>query len=199
MPSSNKSSGNMPGNDAQTEKNKQIVHRYFNDCWSEGRLNSASELLADNIRVHDPVFPNLNSGAQNVRNHIETCRRAFPDLKFNIDDTIAERNEVVVHWTARGTHKGDFLGMHPTNRVATVTGTSIYRLEHSRIVEEWAHWNLMTMMEQLGVGTSPRTEATSESRSGSASTATAGSKSGSPSGSMAQTKPESKTSHKSHA
>jgi predicted ester cyclase len=63
---------------------------------------------------------------------------------------------VVVHWTAKGTHKGQFLGMPATNKQASVTGTSIYRLEGSKIVESWANWNLMSMMEQLGVGTAPQ-------------------------------------------
>jgi steroid delta-isomerase-like uncharacterized protein len=140
-------------------ENKQIVHRFMEECWNHGKLNTVSDLVADNCRFHDPVFPNLTSGAQNIRNHIENCRKAFPDLTFTIDDTISERNEVVIHWTANGTHKGDFLGMHPTNRKATVSGTTIYKLEGSKIVEEWAHWNLMSMMEQLGVSTAPKAEA----------------------------------------
>jgi hypothetical protein len=72
-----------------------------------------------------------------------------------VDDTIAERNEVVHHWTVRGTHKGQFLGLPPTNRMATVSGTSINRIEGGKIVEQWSDWNLMTLMEQLGVSTAP--------------------------------------------
>jgi steroid delta-isomerase-like uncharacterized protein len=133
------------------ELNKQIVRRFVEECWNQQILNKASELLADQVRFHDPVFPNMNPGIQNIKHHIETCRKAFPDLKFTIDDTIAERNEVVVHWTAHGTHKGPFLGMEPTNRKVTIDGTSIYRLEGSKIVEGHANWNLATMMAQLGV------------------------------------------------
>ena len=141
---------------ATSDQNKKVVQRFVEECWNQGNLNAVSELLTDQVRFHDPVFPNLNSGIQNIKNHIEGCRRAFPDLKFSIDDTIAERNEVVIHWTARGTHKGPFLGMQPTNRKATVNGTSIYRLEGSKIAEEYAHWNLATMMAQLGVGELPK-------------------------------------------
>jgi predicted ester cyclase len=75
---------------------------------------------------------------------------------FTIDDTIAERDEVVVHWTATGTHKGQFLGMPPTNKKATVTGTSINRIEGSKIAEVWANWNLMSLMEQLGIAMAPQ-------------------------------------------
>ena len=146
----------MPQQNATPEQNKKVVQRFLEECWNQGNLNVASELLTDQVRFHDPVFPNLNAGIQNIRNHIEGCRRAFPDLKFTIDDTIAERNEVVIHWTARGTHKGPFLGMQATNRKATVNGTSIYRLEGSKIAEEYANWNLTTMMAQLGVVELPK-------------------------------------------
>ena len=137
---------------------KQIARRFMDECWSQGKLESIGELVSDNCRIHDPVFPALTSGADNLKRHIGMCKKGFPDLKFSIDDTIAERNEVVHHWTAQGTHKAEFLGMQPTNRKATVTGTSIYRIEGGKIVEQWADWNLMSLMEQLGVRTAPSME-----------------------------------------
>ena len=130
----------------------------MDECWSQGKLESIGELVSDNCRIHDPVFPALTSGADNLKRHIGMCRNGFPDLRFSIDDTIAERNEVVHHWTARGTHKAEFLGMQPTNRNATVSGTSIYRIEGGKIVEQWADWNLMSLMEQLGIRTTPAME-----------------------------------------
>jgi hypothetical protein len=39
--------------------------------------------------------------------------------------------------------------------MATVSGTSINRIEGGKIVEQWSDWNLMTLMEQLGVSTAP--------------------------------------------
>lgn len=138
------------------EQNKKIVHRFVEECWNRGNMNTATELLTDRVRFHDPVFPNLNAGIQNIQNHIEQCRRAFPDLKFTIDDTIAERDEVVLHWTIRGTHSGPFLGMQPTNHKVTINGTSIYRLEGGKIAEAYANWNLGSMMAQLGVVELPK-------------------------------------------
>ncbi|HUX27546.1 MAG TPA: ester cyclase [Terracidiphilus sp.] len=146
----------MPQQNQTSDQNKKVVQKFVDECWNQGNFNHASELLADQVRFHDPVFPNLNAGIQNIKSHIEGCRRAFPDLKFTIDDTIAERNEVVNHWTARGTHKGQFLGMQPTNRKVTINGTSIYRLEGSKIAEAYANWDLATMMAQVGVVEVPR-------------------------------------------
>jgi steroid delta-isomerase-like uncharacterized protein len=144
--------------------NKDIARRFMDECWSEGRLEAIPELVSENCSIHDPAFPSLTAGADSMKRHISTCREGFPDLKFNIDDTIAERNEVVLHWTARGTHKGQFLGMAPTNKQATVSGTSIFRIDDGKIVEQWADWNLMSLMEQLGMA--PRMEMGTPARMG---------------------------------
>jgi steroid delta-isomerase-like uncharacterized protein len=149
----------MPTNLNPIEDNKQIVHRFMDECWNLGKMDSIREMVDENCLIHDPVFPSLTSGAGNLARHIANCRNGFPDLNFNIDDTIAERNEVVIHWTARGTHRGNFLGMKPTNRNASVSGTSIFRMESSMIMEQWADWNLMSLMEQLGVSAAQKAEA----------------------------------------
>ncbi|MBB5341212.1 ester cyclase [Tunturiibacter gelidoferens] len=146
----------MATDDKQTMENKQIAQRFMEECWNQGKMDSIRELVASGCKLHDPVFPALTSGADNLKRHIEMCRIGFPDFRCSIDDTIAERNEVVHHWTTRGTHKGQFLGLAPTNRTATVSGTSIHRIEGGKIVEQWSDWNLMTLMEQLGLSAMPQ-------------------------------------------
>jgi steroid delta-isomerase-like uncharacterized protein len=134
-----------------SDENKNIARRLMEEGWNKGRLEVVDELMSPGCRFHDPVFPSLTSGAANYKQHMQTCRSGFPDLKFTIEDTIAEHNEVVQHWTARGTHRGAFLGMPATNKSATVSGTSIVRMEKGKIVEQWSDWNLLSLMEQLGL------------------------------------------------
>src|SRR5579863_670401 len=146
----------MPQQNQSMEQNKHVVQRFVEECWNQGNLNKASEFLDDQVRFHDPAFPGLSPGIQNIKNHIEGTRKAFPDLHITIEDTIAERNEVVLHWTARGTHKGQFVGLQPTQRKVSIDGTSIYRLEGSKIAESYANWNLASLMAQVGVAEVPK-------------------------------------------
>ena len=157
----------MPMQNTKATDNKQIAYGFMEECWNKGNLNAISEFVAVNCRFHDPAFPHLVSGAANMRSHIENCRRGFPDMRITIDDTIAEGNEVVHHWTVTGTHRGQFLGMAPTNRKATVSGTSIFRIHNSKIAEQWSDWNLMSLMEQLGIASvqaSPANTSKAESK-----------------------------------
>ncbi len=141
-----------------SDENKKIARKLMEEGWNKGRVEVVDELLSAQCRFHDPVFPTLTSGAENFKQHIRTCRSAFPDLKLTIEDMIAERDEVVVHWTAHGTHRGPFLGMQPTEKSATVSGTTINRIEKGKIVEQWADWNLLSLMEQLGLAAAPQSQ-----------------------------------------
>ena len=141
-----------------SDENKKIARKLIEEGWNKGRIEVVDDLMATGCRFHDPVFPSLTSGAANYKEHIRTCRNAFPDLHFTVEDMIAERNEVVAHWTVRGTHRGPFLGMSPTERSATVSGTTICRIDKGKIVESWADWNLLSLMEQLGLAAAPQTQ-----------------------------------------
>ena len=143
-------------------ENKDVAKKFMEDCWNRGEVSKAGQYLSKDCRYHDPVFPSLASGLDNLKQHISNCRAGFPDLRFTIDDMIAERNEVVLHWTARGTHQGQFLGMAPTNKSAAVTGTSIYKLEKDKIVEQWSEWNLLSLLEQLGLAKALQAEGETE-------------------------------------
>ena len=141
-----------------SDENKKIARRLIEEGWNKGRTEVVDELMAAGCRFHDPVFPSLTSGAENYKEHIRMCRSAFPDLKFTVEDMIAERNEVVSHWTVRGTHRGQFLGMQPTEKSATFSGTTIYRIDKGKVVESWADWNLLSLMEQLGLAAAPQAQ-----------------------------------------
>ncbi len=134
-----------------SEENKKIARRLLEDGWNKGKETVIDELMSPKCRFHDPVFPSLTSGAESYKEHIRNCRNGFPDLKFTMEDSIAERNEVVHHWKAHGTHRGSFLGMPATNKSATVSGTTIYRMERGKVAEIWVDWNLLSLLEQLGL------------------------------------------------
>lgn len=127
-------------------------------AWSKGKLSVVDECVAIGCRLHDAAFPSIAAGAGILKEHIASCRKGFPDLRFTLDDVIAERDEVVIHWTGSGTHRGEFLGMPPTNRAAKVSGASIFRIHEGKVIEYWSDWNLLTLLQQLGVSAAPRVE-----------------------------------------
>lgn len=67
---------------------------------------------------------------------------AMPDVKTELEDVVATGDRVVVRFTSRGTHEGEFLGVAPTGRALTTGGIEIYRLESGRIVECWGTYDM---------------------------------------------------------
>ena len=76
---------------------------------------------------------------------------AFPDFHSTLEDMFAEGDKVVQRFTARGTHKGEFMGIPPTGKQVTITGIAIHRITGGKIVEDWVNMDMLGMMVQLGV------------------------------------------------
>jgi len=76
---------------------------------------------------------------------------AFPDYRVTIREMIAEDDQVVVHWTSRGTQRGEFMGLAPTGRIITGSAVSIYRLTGGRITEVRGVWDRSDAWQQLGL------------------------------------------------
>lgn len=133
------------------EKNKMLVRRFFSEGFNKGSLTHVNEFIASNFVNHDPATPDLPSGPEGYKQLITTYRTAFPDVYMNIEDMIAEGNQVVVRWTAHGRQTGPLMSIPPTGKQGTVTGISIFRLTDGLITETWVNWDTWGMLQQLGV------------------------------------------------
>ncbi len=135
-----------------SEQNKALVRRSTEEIWNNGNLALADEIYAANYVAHDPANPpDLGSGPEAVKKLVTMYRTAFPDVQLTIEEIIAEGDQVVTRWTARGTHKGDLMGIAATGKQTTVTGMGITRIAGGKIQEAWGNWDTLGMMQQLGV------------------------------------------------
>jgi steroid delta-isomerase-like uncharacterized protein len=80
-----------------------------------------------------------------------TYVRAFPDLHIEIAQTLAEGDFVVSRWTATGTHRGELMGLPPTNRRAVTNGCSVTQMKNGKAAHEWLYWDSGHLLKQLGV------------------------------------------------
>lgn len=49
------------------------------------------------------------------------------------------------------THVGAFQGIPPTERQAELSSTDVYRIVDGKFVEQWPEFNLLSLLQQLGV------------------------------------------------
>lgn len=133
-----------------TEQNKAIVQQLFEaanqgvEAWAAAHAEFSPDLVA-----HFSGQPPLNYEAHEQFGRMLFA--AFPDIWYTVEELLAEGDKVVVRWTARGTHKGEFQGIPATSKSAAVQGISINRFAGSKIVEQWSQFDQLGMLQQLGI------------------------------------------------
>jgi steroid delta-isomerase-like uncharacterized protein len=132
------------------ELNKAISRRADEELFNRGNLAVAGELFAGDYVYHDPTSGVEWHGPEDVKRFASLLRGAFPDLQQTIEDQVAEGDKVAYRWTARGTHRGELLGIPPTGARVTFTGISIARLADGKIQEIWENYDALGLMRQLG-------------------------------------------------
>ncbi|GAC1355268.1 MAG: ester cyclase [Ktedonobacteraceae bacterium] len=134
-----------------TEDNKALVRRFYEEGWNPGNLAVFDELFAPNYVLHDPGFPEPIRGPEGFKQYYTTYSTAFPGNQFTVEAYIAEGDTVVSRWTARGTHTGNLMGIPPTGKQVTVTGITINHIANGKIAEDWTNYDMLGMVQQLGV------------------------------------------------
>jgi predicted ester cyclase len=120
----------------ETRENKDLVVRLIEEVWNAGALDVLPELWAEQTRGEAVAMRDVLVGA-------------FPDLHVEIEDLIAEDDQVVARLSFSGTHRGDFRGIASTGRPITFSAIRIYRLSSGKIVETWAIQDALGLLGQL--------------------------------------------------
>jgi predicted ester cyclase len=133
------------------EENKAIVLRYHEELFNKGNLAAADEIFDPNYLHYTFDKMGLPRGPEGFKQYASMMRTAFPDAQITIEDQIAEGDKEVHRIIMRGTHKGDFMDIAPTNKQVELTVIAIDRISGGKVVESWAEIDMLGMMQQLGV------------------------------------------------
>ncbi len=131
-----------------TEEGENLVRRMYEEAWNEGKLEVIDELCAPDYIGVGPYGG--EHGPNSVKLGVANRRSAFPDIHVTIEDIISSEDKVVARLTFRGTHKGEFQGIQPTNKEVKWSGIWIYRVANGKFIERWHNYDLLGLMRQLG-------------------------------------------------
>ncbi len=133
------------------EENKALSRRFYAEVVNQGNLDLIDELVAEDFVEHEqmPGLPTM--GPEAVKAAFTMFLAAFPDLHIAADDMIAEGDKVVVRITMSGTHKGEFMGIAPTNKGFKVQVIDVVAFRDGKATDHWGLTDQVAMMEQLGL------------------------------------------------
>ena len=78
-------------------------------------------------------------------------RHGFPHWRSRLEALIAEGDLVTERFTARGTHRGEIMGVPPTGREVVLAGINIFRVQDGKLVERWGRTDDLGLLQQLGM------------------------------------------------
>ena len=128
-----------------TEQNKAVVRRFVSEVLTGRNPGLADELLAPNyvnraMGLDLAGFKAMGAGLGN----------ALSDIRFEIENLVAEGDAVVLRFTMEGTHTGSLMGEPPSGKRISARGLTYYSLANGRIVED-DPMSTPSMVEAFGI------------------------------------------------
>jgi steroid delta-isomerase-like uncharacterized protein len=134
---------------SKQEQNKQLV-RQFLEALDRYDTEMVDQLVSStNYSFHFSGMPPMDWNT-NKEQFLAPFNKAFPDLRRNIVDMVAEGDKVAVSINVTGTYKGEFQGIPATGKHVSFTAMDILTIIDGKIIEEWATADMMGLMQQIG-------------------------------------------------
>jgi len=129
------------------EQSKDFMRRFLEA--SVGKDPAAfKELMAPGFVAHVPGGPKDREG---FVQHMNSYSLAFGDMQVTVLDLITDGENVVARTNWRGTQTGAYMGLPPTGKQIDIEAYIYERLKDGKSVEHRSLFDVMAMMQQLGL------------------------------------------------
>jgi serine phosphatase RsbU (regulator of sigma subunit)/predicted ester cyclase len=119
-----------------TEENKAQVRRFM-EARAKADLNAIEELMAPDFISHGSR-PGQQPDREGYKRRIVEFVTAFSDVRFVIEDQVAQGDRVVSRISGRGTYdRNEIMSVAPTGREVSSMAIFIHRVSGGKIAEEW--------------------------------------------------------------
>ncbi len=128
------------------EANKVLIRKWL-DAWMNTDLAILDKLFTKDYSVNGALI-----GIDGVKQTVEFFHAVLADVSAELNEMIAEGDKVVVRWTIRGRHIGDFMGVPPTGQLIELQGINIYHLIDGKIDSNQEQTNVSEVIQRLKAG-----------------------------------------------
>src|SRR5215212_3483357 len=113
--------------------NRQIVQQALDRLNAPGDKSGYFDLYSPHAVLHG--YGGVAPGLEGIKQFYHQLWAAFPDSAVTPEDWLEQGDRVVLRFTYRGTHRGEFQGIPPTGRQVTMSGITILRFADGQCVE----------------------------------------------------------------
>ena len=140
-----------------TEQNKRVMEQFVRFI-NTGDSDLGETIISPDVVFYAPTSPEPMHGFKGYTDVLNMMRGAMPDVKWTVEEVIAEGDKVMIRFTMNGTQTESFMGMSATGKTIKVTAMNIYELKNGKIIREHGLPDLFSMLIQLGVLPAPGTK-----------------------------------------
>lgn len=128
---------------------KRLARRALEEIYAQGNLELADELVHPDFQDHEPAHPERPDGPEGVKQTVKSLHSTFRDLRFDLEEEIAEGDKVVQRVVMSGRHAGPLMGREPTGKKFAVRHIYIWRIADDKIVDHWGSRDDLGLLTQL--------------------------------------------------
>jgi steroid delta-isomerase-like uncharacterized protein len=140
----------MTSNTGTQSADFRVAHQAFIDrVLNDHDLDALDELVAEDFHEQNPP-PGMGAGRQGLRDFLASMFAAFPDLRWDVKQSVAADGCVAMWSVWSGTHQGEFMGIPATGRAVAVEAWTLDILRDGLLVESRILMDAMGMLTQLG-------------------------------------------------
>lgn len=134
-------------------QNKAIAQKIIDGL--NQRDTSYIELYSPDCKYYFPSASTKPTSRKDDINASKNNWQAIPDIRWKMEEIIAEGNMVVGRFTVMGTPKEEWFGVPPSGKKFEIGGIFIIKFENGKIIEQWEDVDLLGTMMQLGMELQP--------------------------------------------
>src|SRR5215467_5022669 len=128
----------------------EVAQRYF-DAWNKHDAAAIVAAFAERGTYEDPVTPGPLTGPA-IAAYAQGIWDAFPDLSFEIvSATEGGSGPLSAEWLMKGTNRGPFNGLPPTNASVALPGADFIRVSDGKIDSVKGYFDSGALPRALGL------------------------------------------------
>lgn len=126
------------------------VKYFYETIISENQVERVTEFVSPKccVKVGERLIP---VGVEGMKEHIQATKQTYPDYKMKIIKQFCDGDYVISEFVMEGTHKGEWIGIKPTNKRLVFTGVDIDKVVDGMIVEHGGAVNTFETLFEAGV------------------------------------------------
>lgn len=130
-----------------------IAHRWFEEVWNQQREETIDEIMHEECVAYglNDSEGNPLRGPEGFKTLFRAFTQAYPDIHVTVEETVSEGDRIAARCTVTGTHRGEGIGVAPTNKSIEFTGLVLIKIKDGKFIEGWNQFDFMNMYQQLGV------------------------------------------------